>query len=320
MQEVENAPQTPTQVQVGAKLEELKKKLKEYIEDLKELTHYYEDEDFAPDDLPAALDDVSIKVSNADLPESEQEVIQPLSDVLDEQVKLALVHAKALGEAYNHNNVRSMLMNAIELYVKLFEIGALVDYVNKYVNVEDYAEDLLEEFTQKASSAIGILAKYIAEQGVELSEDDVETIHKRTLYYHDLAENWDDVSDGLNELEKELEDETELKRGTYWAVEDALDLMWKYYKEGLPYGVGAEEIASGAYDDEEDTYKPEELDIETLILNMTETYAYFSAMRKLYNSIVSDYVTSDDFEDAVEDAIDRAKDVINIILSGYNNN
>ncbi|MEM4115807.1 MAG: hypothetical protein QXP59_07370 [Saccharolobus sp.] len=316
---MENANQVESPP-TGAKLEELKKKLKEYIEDLEDLTHDYEDEDFAPDDLPEALDDVSIKVSNADLPESEQEVIPALSDVLDEQVKLALAHAKALGEAYKHDNVRSMLMNTIELYVKLFEIGALVDYVNKYINVEDYAEDLLEEFIQKASNVIGILAKYIAERGVELDEDDVETIHKRTLYYHDLAENWDDVGDGLNDLEKELADESEIKRGTYWAIEDALDLMWKYYKTGLPYGVGAEEIAGGAYDDEEDTYKLEDLDIETLILNVTETYAYFSAMRKLYNSIVSDYVADDDFEDAVEGAINRAKDVINIILSGYNNN
>ncbi|MEM0252848.1 MAG: hypothetical protein QW430_12380 [Metallosphaera sp.] len=310
--------QTPAPA-AGDKLIELKEKIKEYIEDLEDLTHEYEDEDFAPDDLPAALDDVSIKVSNADLAESEQEVIQPLSDVLDEQVKLALVHSKALGEAYRHNNVRSMLMNSIELYVKLIEIGALLDYVSKYVGVEDYVEDLFEEFIQKTRSVIGILAKYVADQGVELDEDDAETIHDNTVYYHDLAENWHDVDEGLGNLEEKLADESELKRGTYWAVEKALNLMWKYYDIALPYGVGAEEIAHGAYDDEEDTFKPEDLDIEALLLNIADTYAYFSAMRKLYDSIVSDYVTDDDFEDAVDRAIGRAKDVINIILSGYDN-
>ncbi|MCW1302630.1 MAG: hypothetical protein QXX36_03320 [Candidatus Rehaiarchaeum fermentans] len=318
MKKVENTPQAQTPQQEGVKLEDLKKKLEEYVEDLEDLIHvYYEDFE---DDLPAELESVTRDVYNADLAESEKEVVTLAADAMDEQVEKALENGKALREAYDKNDITNMLSKAVEQYANLIAINALLKYIKKYISVWDVIEGDLETFTKKASDVIAILANYIAKQKLELEAEDAEDIHNDTLYYHDLAENWPDLEEGLNDVEGEIESDTELKRGTYEALKNALKLMWEYYDTGLAYGVGGEEIAHATYDDEEDTYKPENLDVETLLLNMAETYAYFTALKVLYDSIVSNYATNKDFEDSLEEAIGRAKEVIDIILESYNNN
>ncbi|MEM3845226.1 MAG: hypothetical protein QXU98_05945 [Candidatus Parvarchaeota archaeon] len=321
MKKVENTPQvqTPTQQQeAGVKLEDLKKRLEEYVEDLEDLIHvYYEDFE---DNLPAELDSVTRDVYNADLPESEKEVVTLAADAMDEQVEKALENGKALREAYSKNDITNMLSKAIEQYANLIAINALLKFIKKYVSVWSVIEGDLETFTKKASDVIAILANYIAQQKLDLDEEDAKDIHNDTLHFHDLAENWPDLEESLDDLENEIESDTELKRGTYWALKNALKIMWEYYDTGLSYGVGGEEIAHEAYDDEEDTYKPENLDVETLLLNMAETYAYFTGLKVLYDSIVSNYETNKDFEDSLEGAINTAKDVIDIILESYNNN
>ncbi|MEM3846766.1 MAG: hypothetical protein QXU98_13810 [Candidatus Parvarchaeota archaeon] len=315
---MENTPQTQTPQEAGVKLEELKKKLEEYVEDLEDLVHEYDYGDFE-DNLPAGLESISKDAYNADLAKSEEEVVTSAADALDEQVEKALEQGKALREAYDKGDVVNMLSKAIEQYANLIAINALLKYIKKYISVWSVIEGDLETFTKKASDTIAILANYIAQQKLELEAEDAEDIHNDTLYYHDLAENWPDLEEGLDDVESEIENDPELKRGTYWALKNALKLMWEYYDTGLSYGVGGEEIAHATYDDEEDTYKPENLDVETLLLNMTETYAYFTALKVLHDSIVSDYATNEKFEDALNRAINRAKDVIDIILESYNN-
>ncbi|MEM3829465.1 MAG: hypothetical protein QXP36_09680 [Conexivisphaerales archaeon] len=318
---MENTSQTqtpPQQQEAGVKLEELKKKLKEYVEDLEDLVHEYGYEDFK-DDLPVELEYVSKDVYNANLVKSEEEVVTLVTDALDEQVNKALEQGKALREAYNNNDIANMLSKAIEIYANLTAINAILKYTKEYVSVWEVIEKDLETFTKKASDTIEILANYIAKQKLDLDEEDAEDIHNDTLYYYDLAENWPDLEEGLDDIEDEIESDTELKRGTYWALKNALKLMREYYDTGLSYGIGGEEIAHETYDDEGDTYKPENLDVETLLLNMSETYAYFTALKVLHDNIVSNYATNKKFEDSLEKAINRAKDVINIIVESYNN-
>ncbi|MEM3846614.1 MAG: hypothetical protein QXU98_13045, partial [Candidatus Parvarchaeota archaeon] len=105
---MENTSQTQTPT-TGVKLEELKKKLKDYVEDLKDLTHEYDMPDFAPDNLPAELDHVGGQVYNAEMAESEKEVLTLVADALNEQVNKALGQGKALQNAYNNSDIENML-------------------------------------------------------------------------------------------------------------------------------------------------------------------------------------------------------------------
>ncbi|CAH04193.1 hypothetical protein STSV1pORF10 [Sulfolobus virus STSV1] len=311
--------QPPTSQNMGDKLIELREKIKEYIEDLEDLRHDYDLPDFDADDLRAELEYISKEAKDAELPASVKEVIELAASALDEQLEKALKNGKALQSAYYNNGIHDMFLNAVKLYANLKTINTIVQYIKQYVKVLGITEANLERFTQEAGSIIAILANHIA-QHVKLSEDDARDLENELIYFHDLAENEPDVDDALKEIEDDLENDTELRRGTYRALMKVLDAMQEHGKKGVGYGNGADEIMYDAYDADEEEYKPDEIDTETLLLNLAETYAHFTALQALYKNIINDYITNETLEDAVEVALNRAKAAIGIILNGYNNN
>ncbi|MEM4115666.1 MAG: hypothetical protein QXP59_06655 [Saccharolobus sp.] len=314
----ENINQTPAPA-AGANLNELKEKIKEYIEDLEDLTHEYDLPDFAADDLHAELEYISKQANGAELPASVKEVIELAAGALDKQIEKALENGKALRNVYDNNDVNGMFMSAVKIYANLKTINTIVQYLKQYVKVLGITEANLERFTQEAGSIIAILANHIA-QYVKLSEDDAKDIENDVIYYHDLAENWTDIEDALEEIENDLENGTELKRGTYKALMKVLDAMREHHDKGVGYGNGADEIVYDAYDSDEEEYKPDEIDVETLLLNLAETYAHFIALQALYDNIMSEYISNEKLEDATKKAINRAKDALEIILNSYNSN
>ncbi|MEM3846939.1 MAG: hypothetical protein QXU98_14690 [Candidatus Parvarchaeota archaeon] len=313
---MENTPQVQTPQEAGVKLEELKKKLEEYVKDLKGLVHEYDLPDFAPDNLPAELEHVSKQVYNAKIVKSKKEVLTLVANALDEQVNKALEEGKALQNAYNNNNIANMFKSAVEIYANLFTINTLVKYIEQYINVLGFIKADVEAFTKKAKNTIAILANYIS-KNVRLNDDDAEELGKDTIYYHDLAENWTDLEDALEQIEFELDNDTELRRGTYKALTKTLGIMQKLHDEGVSYGHSAWEMIP--YNDEEEKYKAEGLDVETFLLNIVEAYANFIALKVVYDDVMSEYITNEKFEDALKKAINRARDVIDIILNSYNN-
>ncbi|MEM3290982.1 MAG: hypothetical protein QW046_05650 [Candidatus Micrarchaeaceae archaeon] len=311
--------QTPAPQDAGDKLIELKEKIKEYVEDLEDLSHEYDLPDFAADDLRAELEYISKEANNADLAKSVKEVVELAANALDEQLEKALEHGKELRNAYDNNNILNMFRSAVKIYANLKTINTIVQYLKQYVKVLGITEANLERFTQEAGSIIAILANHIA-QHVKLSEDDARDLENDLIYYHDLAENWTDIEDALEEIEDDLENDTEFKRGTYKALMKVLNAMREHHDKGVGYGNGADEIVYDAYDSDEDEYKPDEIDTETLLLNLAETYAHFIALQALYDNIMSEYISNEKLEDATKKAINRAKDAQEIILSSYNSN
>ncbi|MEM3301814.1 MAG: hypothetical protein QXX23_07685 [Thermoplasmata archaeon] len=310
--------QTPAPA-AGDKLDELREKIKEYVEDLEDLSHEYDLPDIAPDDLASILEYISKEANNADLTSSVKEVVELAAGALDEQLEKALEHGKELRNAYDNNNISDMFRGAVKIYANLKTINTIVEYLKQYVDVLGYMEADLETFTQRASDLVAILAKYIA-QHVKLNEDDARELEKDLIYFHDLAENWTDVDDALDEIENELEDDIELKRGTYRELRKILGAMQEHGKKGVGYGNGADEIVYDAYDSDEDEYKPDEIDTETLLLNFAETYAHFIALQAFYNNIMSEYAANEKLEDATKKALNRVEDALEIILNSYNTN
>ncbi|MEM3844918.1 MAG: hypothetical protein QXU98_04375 [Candidatus Parvarchaeota archaeon] len=337
---MENTPQTQTPAQEGAKDEELDEKI-QYLIKLKART--YEKVDY----VTFAAKEFLLKGEN--VPDSLKGIVKSAINVINDTYKEALKHAEEIANAYTKNDMKSVIMNAIEIYAAFNAIneiteGLLVKYTFRYERhgLGNEVDKKLEQIQGIVTYLLDKYVKYYLRTPSELAKMLGDIIDNIEMFY-DLFEpdskDWDYMGNALDDLRAQLEDdENEFTRSEYAILSDTLDIIYNAYGNGITEGeaqrlkvrrfhLGKASDVCDAYEDPErygilcytegdsdDAYKADSINYTELVKSITEAYVDFRTMQIVYKILKDFKIESEEFEANLDDILEKTRDIIETVL------
>ena len=211
--------------------------------------------------------------------------------------------SKALGEAYNASNTKSILMNTIELYANLDAINAMLAIMRGYVKIDSHTQNI-EKLTNRTITTIALLIQIHIQNNAEKPDKLVDEIKSEMNKYNELINEIDEhIDEDLDELKRQFEDDEDLARGVYNVLSKALNLLEEYYYDN------AFVFALDALDTDK---------ASVALDRLVEAYASFSAFKALYSVFCNGYnICVRHLEHRLHEALKHTKQVIDKIVEYY---
>ena len=332
--------QTPAPANAGVKDIELDEKIR-YLIELKARTykkvHY----------VTFAARDFLLRGEN--VPDSLNKIVKSAINTINSAYDEALKHAQEIADAYAKNDMKSVIMNAIEIYAAFNAINEIVEelftkYTFRYER-HGFGNEIKKKLEQIQGIVTYLLDKYVkyylltpAERAKMLGDiiDNIEMFYD--LFEPDSKE-WDYMGNALDDLRAQLEDdENELTRSEYAMLSDTLDIIYNAYGNGITEGevqrlrirdfhLGDASDICDAYDDpgrygilcydegdNDDAYKADSINYTELVKSITEAYVDFRTMQIVYKILKDFKIESEEFEANLDEILEKTRDIIETVL------
>ncbi|MFH7835735.1 MAG: hypothetical protein QXL51_03985 [Candidatus Aenigmatarchaeota archaeon] len=299
---VENVTQIPAPAPIksaGAQVEKLKKKIRKNIQ-ITTSPNYLE---YLKNNV------VNYVYRTIEVPDSVKEVLILAADALNELISKAQEFINKVNKAYNKSDIKTFIDSFTKLYAYLNAINALLRLIKKYLVISN-ALDLFDEVIDKADNVIYKVVEYL-DNNVKLNEQEIGKLSKNLAYYNELYNNRA-LHKSFEDIEQDIEDNVNLKRGVYEVLKETLSISWDHLIDGVFHGSNADDVLA-----EIEYYI---LNIEDISFNVIYTYANFIALQIIYKKVLSKYVltpASEGFESRLEKAIKNASNALDIMISNH---
>ncbi|MEM4115973.1 MAG: hypothetical protein QXP59_08235, partial [Saccharolobus sp.] len=283
------------------------------------------------------------------VPDSLNKIVKSAINTINSAYDEALKHAQEIAEAYAKNDMKSVIMNAIEIYAAFNAINEIAEelftkYTFRYER-HGFGSEVYKKLEQIEDIVTYLLDKYVKPhlltpaEKAKLLGDIFSDLNKFYELAEPDSEEWDDMGNALDDLRSQIEDEeNELTRSEYAMLSDTLDIIADAFGDGIMegdvwnYEIGdfhlgkASEICD-AYEDPErdgilcyyeddynDAFKADSLDYNELAKSIVKAYVDFRTMQILYKILKDNEIESKDFESTLDDILERSKNIIETIL------
>ena len=268
-----------------------------------EIRYSYEGESEI-NNLKSDLDDIFYTIdNNIYIAKSVKNALAETFNVMRSRFSDVEKISKALGEAYNASNTKSILMNTIELYANLDAINAMLAIMRGYVKIDSHTQNI-EKLTNRTITTIALLIQIHIQHNADKPDKVDNEIKSEMVKYKELIDEIDEfIDEDIDELKRQFEGDEDLTRGTYNVLSKALSLMEEYYYDN------AFVFALDALDTDK---------ASVALDRLVEAYASFSAFKALYSVFCNGYnICVRHLEHRLDEALKGTKQVIDKIVEYY---